>query len=131
MYLRLDPHNGVPLGVQIAAGLRVAIATRRLAPGERLPSARELAAELHVNFHTVRKAYGDLEAEGLVELRRGLGAFVAASRQARAAELRRIVRAHVERLVEDTAGIEMDPEHLLRLVQDELQRLATTKKKTS
>jgi GntR family transcriptional regulator len=56
MYLALDANNGIPLGVQIVAGIRMAIAAQRLRPGDQLPSARDLAAELHVNFHTVRKA---------------------------------------------------------------------------
>ena len=127
MYLRLDPSNGIPLAVQIGSGLRMAIAGQRLRPGEQLPSARDLAAELHVNFHTVRKAYGDLEADGLLETRRGLGTFVAASRQSRSARLRQIVRPHVEALVRDLAGSDFDGDEVADLVGAELARLAVTR----
>ncbi|HLQ38190.1 MAG TPA: GntR family transcriptional regulator [Planctomycetota bacterium] len=131
MYLRVDPNNGIPLGMQIANGLRLAILAQRLHPGEQLPSARALAADLRVNFHTVRKAYGDLEAEGVLEFRRGLGTFVTAARQARAAELRRLVRSHLEALVEDLAGVAIDSDALAELVRAELERLtASPEKKT-
>lgn len=124
MHLRLEPNSGVPLGVQIARGIRLAVASGRLGPGERLPSARDLAAELRVNFHTVRKAYADLEREGLLRRERGVGTFVV-ERTARLdpAELRALVRSHLERLLEDLAGAQILPEHLLALVAKELGRL--------
>jgi GntR family transcriptional regulator len=128
VYLRLDPNSGVPLGVQIANGLRLAIAAQRVAPGEQLPSARALAADLHVNFHTVRKAFGELEAEGLLQTRRGLGTFVSATRQARAAELRRLVRSHVQALGSDLAGVDIDAAELEALVLGELARLRIPQK---
>jgi len=126
VYLRLDPNNGVPLGVQIQNGLRLAIVTQRLAPGQQLPAARAMAADLRVNFHTVRKAYGELEAAGLLEFRRGLGTFVSATRQSRTTELRRLVRSHVEALASDLAGVEITAAELEALVLDELARLRTT-----
>jgi GntR family transcriptional regulator len=125
VYLRLDPNSGVPLGVQIEGGLRLSIVAQRLRPGEQLPSARALAGDLRVNFHTVRKAYGALEAEGLLEFRRGLGTFVTASRQARTAELRRLVRSHLEALAGDLAGVDLDHGELEQLVLSELLRLKT------
>jgi GntR family transcriptional regulator len=108
MFLRLDPSSGVPLGVQIAHGLRLALVTQRVRAGEQLPSARDLAADLRVNFHTVRKAYAELEADGLLETRRGLGTFAAATARSAQAELRRVVRRHVEALLGDLAGGDVD-----------------------
>ena len=128
MYLRVDPNSGVPLGVQIAQGLRLAIAMRRLEPGEQLPSARSLAAELKVNFHTVRKAYGALEVEGVLEFRRGVGTFVAAVRPLRGAELKRLVKSHVMALAEELAGLDIDASEVATLVQKELARCLRAKK---
>lgn len=122
MFLRIDPNNGVPLGVQICAGLRLAIVTQRLRAGEQLPSARDLAADLKVNFHTVRKAFADLEAEGLVEYRRGLGTFVAAAQRAPRTELRRVVREDVERLLGELAGGDVDHEVVRELWLEEWER---------
>ena len=74
----LDHRADVPLGVQLDWGIRAAVASGRLAPGERLPALRELAAELGVNHNTLRAAVAKLEHEGLLESRHGTGTFVAA-----------------------------------------------------
>jgi GntR family transcriptional regulator len=122
-YLRIDPSSGVPLGLQIAQGLRLAIAQGRLLPGEQLPSARDLATELRVNFHTVRKAFGDLQTEGVLEFRRGIGTFVKEHRRARAAALRGLIRARLGALVEDTAGLGADADQVAELIIEELERI--------
>jgi GntR family transcriptional regulator len=55
----------------------MAISTGRLVVGERLPTVRQLAVELRVNANTVAKVYGELERQGVLETRRGVGTFVA------------------------------------------------------
>src|SRR3954454_3467882 len=77
MGIRLDREAEVPVGVQLAWALRLAIRDGRLAPGMRLPALRELADELGVSPHTLRSVYGRLEAEGLLSARHGSGTFVA------------------------------------------------------
>jgi GntR family transcriptional regulator len=127
--LRVDPNNGEPLGLQIARQIRLAVASGRISPGERLPSARELAAQLAVNFHTVRAAYGELTADGLLICEQGRGTFVSeTARPLTAADLRRLVRAHVERLAEDLASADVDPGMLAALVADELRRAVGSRK---
>ncbi len=76
MLIRTDPTSDVPLFAQIAASVRADALARRLRPGDRLPSAREVAAALDANLHTVLHAYQQLRDEGLVSMHRGRGAVV-------------------------------------------------------
>ncbi len=76
MLFRVDPSAAAPLFEQLAASVRSEIARGILRPGDRLPSAREVAESLDVNLHTVLRAYQELRDEGLVDLRRGRGAVV-------------------------------------------------------
>ncbi|MQY13851.1 hypothetical protein SRB5_40070 [Streptomyces sp. RB5] len=79
MLFRVLSNSPVPLGEQIAACVRGAIADGTAAPGERLPPAREVAESLGVNMHTVLRGYQRLRDEGLIELRRGRGAVITAA----------------------------------------------------
>ena len=72
----MDPASPEPIYAQIAGAVRREVTAKRLRPGDRLPGARELAAALEVNLHTVLRGYQELRDEGVVELRRGRGAVV-------------------------------------------------------
>ena len=72
----IDPRSPIPLYVQIAERVRLAIATGALGSAAALPSVRQLAAELRVNPATVVQAYRELESQGFVEIRHGAGTFV-------------------------------------------------------
>jgi GntR family transcriptional regulator len=76
MFLPVDPSSGLPVYRQIIDQVRRMLVAGRLAPGDRLPSIRDLAAQLRINPLTVGRAYGDLEREGLIEMRRELGMYV-------------------------------------------------------
>ena len=79
MILRPNPSLGVPIYLQLMEQVKHAIETGALRPGEQLPGIRPLAEELVINPNTVAKAYRELEHEGLVEGRRGMGTFITAS----------------------------------------------------
>ncbi|WP_308796553.1 GntR family transcriptional regulator [Agromyces silvae] len=76
MLIRVDPSRTEPLFAQLASGLRASIVDGRIAYGERLPAARQLAADLDLNVHTVLRAYRMLRDERLIELHPGRGAVV-------------------------------------------------------
>ena len=75
----IDPRDRTPIYAQLERGLRAAIATGRLGPGDQLPTVRQLAVDLRVNANTVARVYADLERRGVLETRRGVGSFVSAS----------------------------------------------------
>jgi GntR family transcriptional regulator len=86
-----------PLYRQIVDGLRREVSEGRLAPGTPLPSFRKLAEDLLVSVITVKRAYEELEREGIIYRRQGLGTFVAErapdrSREAKIARARELLR---------------------------------------
>ena len=80
--IRLDYKNDKPLHEQITQGIKDLIICGVLAPGDQLPSVRELSVSLTVNPNTVQRAYKALETEGVIYSIRGKGNFVAESREA-------------------------------------------------
>lgn len=76
MLNRTDPTSDLPLFAQVAASIRADAVAGRLAPGDRLPAARDMAGALGINVHTVLRAYQELRDEGLIDMRRGRGAVV-------------------------------------------------------
>jgi GntR family transcriptional regulator len=99
----LDPRDPTPLYAQLERGLRAAVATGRLRPGDQLPTVRQLAVELQINANTVARVYAELERAGVLETRRGVGSFVTGtpSRAHPAREHERRLRAFVTRLLAD------------------------------
>jgi len=89
----IDPRDKTPIYAQLERGLRAAMATSRLKPGDQLPTVRQLAVELSINANTVARVYADLERSGAIETRRGVGSFVTAS-----ADKARPAREHDKRL---------------------------------
>jgi len=76
MLLDIDYHSGVPIYRQIIDQVREQIMAGLLKEGDQLVPVRELSARLAINPMTVSKAYSAMEAEGLLERRRGIGLFV-------------------------------------------------------
>jgi GntR family transcriptional regulator len=74
---RIQPNSELPIFGQIVEQVRQGIARGALAPGERIPTVRDLARELLVNPNTVSKAYQQMERDRLIVTRRGAGTFIA------------------------------------------------------
>ena len=77
MEFRIDPSSRLPIWRQLSRQLREAVARGRLAPEDRLPSVRELSRTLVVNPNTIARVYTELERDGVLNTRPGLGVFVA------------------------------------------------------
>src|SRR5215510_10046952 len=77
MDMRIETSGREPIYRQLARQIREAIATGKLAEEERLPSVRELSRRLVVNPNTIARVYTELEREGVLHTRQGMGVFVA------------------------------------------------------
>ena len=76
---RIDKRGGVATYLQIVQQTKHALRLGLLEPGDQLPTARAVVEATAINPNTVLKAYRELEREGLVEARRGMGTFVTRS----------------------------------------------------
>ena len=116
MFMKIDAADGVPLYLQIAKEIKHSIAVGSLRSGEQIPSVREIALQITVNPNTVAKAYRELEAQGIVETRRGTGTFVSNEVFAISEEERsRIVSKLIDRVVDEANHLQMSENELIRL----------------
>ena len=122
--IQVLPADPRPIWSQIEEGLRRLLASGSLAPGDTVPSVRELATELRVNPATVSKAYQRLVGAGLMEVRRGDGTYVSAAPPAvRKSEQTRVIRQAAMNFasVAITHGAELDTaREALDMAWDEL-----------
>jgi GntR family transcriptional regulator len=128
MLIRIEKGSAVPISSQIAEQIAMLCASGKLAPGDRLPSVRELARELAVNQNTILRVYERLVRDGLLEMRHGQGTFVAedavgltraAHRKRLTEELRQVARQGV------ALGLDADDLHeLLSAALEQVLRLS-------
>ena len=76
MWFNIDLRSPMPIYDQIKRGIRDAILKEKIKEGETLPSIREMASEIRVNPNTVARAYRELEMEGIIMARQGIGYIV-------------------------------------------------------
>ena len=122
MFLNIDPNRPLPIFSQIMEGVRLAVATERLHSGDRIPSIRDLAVELRVNPNTVAKAYQELERRGVVEVKRGMGYFIAGSdNQAKRRDREHLLNTRIEELFSAALELGFSPKELQEAVERRTQ----------
>ena len=120
MYITIDEADRRPVYRQIAEEIKTLIARGELEEGVALPPVRQIASDLGVNLNTIAAAYRELQKEGLVRVRHGAGAFVAARKlsQQSDAELRKALRSSLTHLA--LAGLPRS--EILAIVNEELRQ---------
>jgi GntR family transcriptional regulator len=120
-FFRIDASSGLPIYLQLVDQIKHAVEMCFLAPGDQLPSVRGLAQELLVSPNTVVKAYSELAAEGVIELRQGSGAFIAdQERQGQTVDGLRLARAQTRRLIAKFRERGLSDGEIRRLFEAEL-----------
>jgi GntR family transcriptional regulator len=76
MMIELDFRSHVPIYVQLVDRIKHLVATDVLKPGDQLPTVRQLAADLRVNFNTIARAYRMLDESGVISTQQGRGTYV-------------------------------------------------------
>ena len=114
---RLDPRSGVPTYLQLVHQVRQALRLGMLHPGDQLPTVKEVVTALAINPNTVLKAYRELEHEGLVGGRPGLGTFVLRSLAGPSLASHAALRGELEAWLGRARAAGLDQEDVVALVE--------------
>jgi GntR family transcriptional regulator len=76
MQIKLDFRSGIPIYVQIIDQIKHLVATGVLRPDDQLPTVRQLASDLRINFNTVARAYRMLDEAGVISTQQGRGTYI-------------------------------------------------------
>jgi GntR family transcriptional regulator len=123
--VNIDPRSHVPIYLQIADGIREAVAAGIYRAGESLPSLRALALDVQVNPNTVQRAYDELAREGVIYTRRGKGLFVAEQGMASArTRAQQAVRRAFDQGIRAGHAVGMNAEEMRNLFEASMSDIA-------
>ena len=121
MPLEFDPTR--PIYLQIVEAVKMRTAQGVYRPGGRLPSVREMAAEMGVNPNTLSRAYMELEREGFITTRRGEGSSITRSADRIDSERFALARAARDRFVSEVRGLALTREQIEDLLREILEEV--------
>jgi GntR family transcriptional regulator len=120
----VDPHSGVPIYLQLIEQIKRSVALGVLAPGEQLPTVKQLATDLTINPNTVARVYRELERDAVIETSPGRGSFIRANgglgNATRAAT--DVAAAAIDLAIREAKSIGIEPAHATELFQQALAR---------
>jgi len=117
--VRINKTNGIPLYIQLEEQIRLLMHRGELKPGDLMPTVRELAVELEVNSNTVSRVYRDLQGEGLLILKRGVGTFVSDEGSVRPLSVRDVgvLEKKVDALIAISRRMKFTPIELFQFIE--------------
>ncbi|MGQ9584197.1 MAG: GntR family transcriptional regulator [Anaerolineae bacterium] len=125
MPIAVDLESGVPIYTQIVERIKEKVFSGELRPGEQLPTVRQLAADLRVNFNTVARAYSILDQEGVTSTQQGRGTFI--TQRLTEEDLRKMkaerLRAMVAEFLAQVKGLGYSPTEIKRALEEGLKEL--------
>jgi GntR family transcriptional regulator len=125
MLFQINFRSGKPVYLQLVDQVKAAAASGALQAGEPLPSIRPLSEELRVNRNTVAKAYGQLEAEGIIETQPGRGCFVKITHSPLKKDARRrLLVGQIDEAIVQAHHLQVSRPEFLDLVRERFDALA-------
>ena len=126
---RLSFQPGASLYEQVVYAVKRAVVSGQIRPGEPFPSVRALSRELKINPNTAHKVVTQLTAEGLLEVRVGIGTVIATPPPSAAGERARLLKGELEQLVVEAKRLGIDLDTVLQAVSRHWQRLSEKENK--
>ena len=120
---RLTFQPGISIYEQVVYAAKKAVIAGQMRPGDAFPSVRALSKDLKINPNTAHKVVTQLMAEGMLEVRPGIGTVVAEPAASTAAERGHLLRTELEQLVVQAKKLGLDLDDVTRAVADHWVRL--------
>lgn len=125
MFFTIDPDNGLAIYDQIMRQVKFAVASGALQVGQRVPSLQELSAQLALNPNTVARAYRELQAEGVLEMVRGVGLEISSKAVKRCQQERdALIRERMRSVLTEARQSQFDDAELQKMFDEELASLS-------
>jgi GntR family transcriptional regulator len=117
LFIVISPLNPDPMYKQITDQIKDAIAAGTLKPETKLPSIREMSKELKISMITTKRAYADLENEGYILTRSGMGSYIADINKDRLREEKRAeIRSELHKIRETAAKFDISTEDIIQII---------------
>jgi len=124
MRFSLDFQSREPIYSQVVEQVKQLVATGHLKPGDQLPTVRQLAADLRVNFNTIARAYRSLHDEGVISTQQGRGTYILEQPLPATSEQRKLRRAKLaeltERFLTELERLGYEPDEIRKSVEGHL-----------
>lgn len=126
MVVDIDLESGVPIYMQLVERIKMMVARGQLQPGQQLPTMRQLAADLRINYNTVGRAYTILDQEGVISTQQGRGTFIASRLSEEQLQQLRLdkLRSLLGHVVQEAAVLGYSPKEIEAIVQEALRAVA-------
>ncbi len=118
----IDFDNNLPIYLQIINYIKRQIVVGKLGPGDKIESVRELAAELQINPNTIQRTFQELEREGIVETRRGMGRYVTSEESKILSIKKDMAGALLDHFVTGMKELGFGERDIVELVSDAIKR---------
>jgi GntR family transcriptional regulator len=122
MEIWVDFESGVPIYMQLVDRIKQMVASGQLQPGQQLPTMRQLAADLRINYNTVGRAYSLLDQDGVISTQQGRGTFIASrlsEEQIRHMRLDKL-RSMIGQIVREALVLGYSPQEIKDVVEEQL-----------
>lgn len=121
--MTIEFDNNLPIYLQIMNYIKLQIVTGKLGPGDKVPSVRDLAAELKINPNTIQRTFQELEREGVAESRRGLGRFVTSEDEKIMAIKKEMAAELLERFIGGMRELGFDNDNIVKIVAESVEEV--------
>jgi len=131
MDIQIDLESGVPIYIQLVDRIEQMVASGQLQPGQQLPTIRQLAADLRVNYNTVGRAYLILDQEGIISTQQGRGTYI--TTRLDEAQVQKLwmdkLRSIIGQAIHEALALGYSRQNIERIVKEQLDEAAKAARK--